>query len=141
MFNLESKVERDFCNKIRDWAGRHHVEMEVIKLNLRGRRGWPDRIILWQGGHTMFIEFKREGEEARPLQEYIHGILREMGFTVEIYDDAESAINDVKARVGATALADKGNDARNEGGRVSPVPETGTRQDSRGPEDLFDTEV
>lgn len=57
----------------------------TLKLNVSGRRGWPDRIYLWRG-KTIFIEFKREGEQPRKLQEFIHGQLRGNGFEVYVVD-------------------------------------------------------
>lgn len=59
------------------------------KMNLIGRRGWPDRCFWLVGGRPLFIEFKRRGELATPLQAFIHEQLRAAGYRVEIVDNTE----------------------------------------------------
>lgn len=89
MSALESKIEND--------VSRYAMSQGVLtlKLNVSGRRGWPDRIYLCRG-KVMFIEFKREGETPRKLQQWIHGQLRSQGFTVYVIDtvnEGMAAIN------------------------------------------------
>jgi hypothetical protein len=50
-----------------------------------------DRIIFLPNGRTVFLEFKREGEDLRPLQEHVHEQLRQLGFVVMVFDDAAEA--------------------------------------------------
>lgn len=83
---LESATERAFVRRVRRLSRVH-----VLKLNLQGRRGWPDRLILMPGGRAVFIEFKRVGEVPRPLQEHVHNAIRELGFYVHVCDDAVEA--------------------------------------------------
>ena len=67
----------------------------TLKLNVWGRRGWPDRIFVFRG-KVLFVEFKREGEDLRKLQEYVHGKLREHGIKVYVVDnisDGEALID------------------------------------------------
>jgi hypothetical protein len=83
--------ETDIENKFVTWATDH--ELMPVKLNLAGRRGMPDRMILGHQGKMIFIEFKRPGERARKLQLHNHKILAERGFKVfivESFVDAKS---------------------------------------------------
>lgn len=57
----------------------------VIKLLLTNKNGIPDLLCL-KDGKASFIEVKRPGEKPRPLQEYRHNELRELGFDVMILD-------------------------------------------------------
>jgi predicted RNA-binding protein Jag len=119
---IESKIEKDYVKEIEKWARTNHVALETIKMNLKGRRGWPDRMVLWEGANVFFIEFKQPDECARRLQEYIHKILRAMGFEVELHDNTDDALESTKAKIRATALADKGHDVGGQGGGVPPIP-------------------
>lgn len=65
----------------------------VIKLNILGRRGWPDRVFLMPKGRSAYIEFKRVDEKARPLQEFVHKQLRDLGHAVAVcqtFDEAKT---------------------------------------------------
>lgn len=57
----------------------------VIKLMLTNKNGIPDLLCL-RDGKAMFIEVKRPDERSRPLQEYRHKELRDIGFEVMIID-------------------------------------------------------
>lgn len=72
-----------------------------LKLNVFGRRGWPDRIFIYPGPRVMFIEFKRLGEKPRKLQEYIHARLRHFGCRVEVVDtelEGRATVDDFTSR-------------------------------------------
>jgi hypothetical protein len=118
----ESSIEETFKKGLLRWANGHSIELDIVKMNIQGRRGWPDRMILWEGGNKVFIEFKRPGEDARPLQEYVHEKLKRMGFKVRVYDNADAALEWVKAQIRATTITDKGDAFGGEGGGVPPVP-------------------
>ena len=66
----------------------HAVSLGVLtlKLNVVGRRGWPDRVFLYHG-NVLFVELKRAGEKPEPLQEWTHQQLRNHGFEVFVIDD------------------------------------------------------
>jgi Holliday junction resolvase-like predicted endonuclease len=76
-------LERVVETKVTEYA--QQKGCKALKLNIQGRRGWPDRLYLYKG-QVLFIEFKRLGENARKLQEYIHAQLRNDGFTVAVVD-------------------------------------------------------
>lgn len=53
-----------------------------LKFVSPGFSGVPDRMILLPGEHLIFVETKKPGEKERKRQEYVHGILRKLGFEV-----------------------------------------------------------
>ena len=68
-----------------------------LKINVKGQRGWPDHIFVWNG-HTWYVEFKRLGQKPRPLQDYIHAELRKRGAVVRVIDnliDGKAMINEL----------------------------------------------
>lgn len=73
---LERDIEKKLVRPIRDMGGR------CLKFETPGFTGVPDRIILLPGEHVVFVETKQPGKKERPRQEYVHGLLRAMGFTV-----------------------------------------------------------
>jgi Holliday junction resolvase len=87
----ETAAERKFVK---------HVEEDgnvAIKLNLHGRRGWPDRLVVIENGRCFFLEFKRKGvkigkRKGEKLQLYIHKELMEKGHAIYSVDDCEEAI-------------------------------------------------
>lgn len=64
--------------------------VESLKFQPIGSGGWPDRVFLVPGGHPLFIEFKRPGEQLRPLQVARHDQLRRLGYYVKVVDSVES---------------------------------------------------
>ena len=56
------------------------------KFSPMGSSGWPDRIFLYRG-HTMFIEFKRPGQQLRAVQFLRKSQLEQQGFTCHSCDD------------------------------------------------------
>lgn len=81
--------ESDIENKFVKWATDH--ELMPVKLNLAGRRGMPDRMVLGHEGKIIFIEFKKPGESAKKLQLHNHMILAERGFKVFIVEAFKDA--------------------------------------------------
>jgi len=71
----------------------------AVKLNLRGRRGWPDRLVLLPGGVAFFVELKRPGEQAQPLQRHVHNRIRRLGFVVIVVDSVADARRIVAERI------------------------------------------
>lgn len=125
----ETSIEEDFVKELQRWCQGHRIQMAVLKLNVAGRRGWPDRQIMWDGGNIVFIEFKKPGEEARPLQSYIHHEIRQMGFEIAVHDNTDAALDWVKAQIRASASTTKSPDVGGEGGGVPAVPEAGKGED------------
>ncbi len=82
----EKSIERAFVV----WVG-GFKDWYAWKFSPEGTRGLPDRIILGPGGIVFFIEFKRPGGKVTPLQNHIHGILKDLGFNVYVCDDVAEA--------------------------------------------------
>jgi hypothetical protein len=64
----------------------------VLKLNVMGRRGWPDRMFLYKGA-IFFIEFKRIGEEPNKIQLEIHARIRRHNVNVYTVDNWADGAN------------------------------------------------
>jgi len=79
---LESAVEGETS----DYA--KYVGCLTLKLNVSGQVGWPDRLYLYKG-RVLFIEFKRQGEKPRKIQEYRHEQIRKQYFDVTVVDCVE----------------------------------------------------
>jgi len=57
----------------------------ILKLNVQGRRGWPDRLFI-NKGRIALVEFKRPGVRPTVHQKWIHERLSQHGFKVSIVD-------------------------------------------------------
>lgn len=71
---------------------------KCLKFVSPGFVGVPDRIILLPGGTVMFAELKAPKKTERKRQEYVQGILRNMGFTVFSSINTDEKINEVVYR-------------------------------------------
>jgi hypothetical protein len=87
---LKSELETEIEQDVVDDAAL--LGIPSLKLNLRGNRGWPDRIFLIPGGRPLFIEFKRGDEEPDPLQAHRHDVLRKLGYDIEVHHVREEAL-------------------------------------------------
>ncbi len=61
-------------------------------MNGLGNRSWPDRLFMGRDASILWIEFKREGEEATPDQLLNHEMLKELGHHVHMVDDVNDGI-------------------------------------------------
>ena len=77
---LESKIQ---AHIIRQLKASGYL---VVKIGLCSLPGFPD-IMALKDGRIKFVEVKRPGEKSRPLQEFRHRQLRELGFDVEVSCD------------------------------------------------------
>lgn len=77
------------------------------KMNLQGRRGWPDQCYWIPGGSPFLIEFKADDAEPGTLQTFIHESLKKNGYDIEVHTDAAEAISSLKRRIaeGRSGLA------------------------------------
>ena len=97
----ESKIERRACDRALDELG-----VTNSKLVTPGRTGFPDRIFYIPGGKPLLIEFKRPGEEPKPMQLYIHQLLRQLKYNVKVCDNVEDAVRYVREALHAARLSD-----------------------------------
>lgn len=82
-------LEGDEENKFKEWCDT--VGLLPVKLNITGRVGFPDRMVLGKHSKLLFLEFKRKGKPPRKIQAHIHKDLGKRGFkvfVVESYEDA-----------------------------------------------------
>ena len=99
---LESKIENKAVALVYKYLG-----IEGKKLNIIGEDGYPDRIFWVPGGKPLMIEFKIPGKEPRPKQKQVHNYLRELGYRVEVHDNAIKAFESVIAAVDTTQLSEE----------------------------------
>lgn len=80
---LESKVQAKLIRRY------EREGFFVVKLILTNKPGIPDLLLL-KDGVASFVECKRHGEKARPLQEFRINELRSLGFKVDIVNGQEN---------------------------------------------------
>ena len=73
---LEKDIEKKLKKPIKAMGGL------CLKFTTPGFTGVPDRLILLPGGHVLFAETKRFSKKERPRQEFVQGVLRNLGFVV-----------------------------------------------------------
>lgn len=76
----EKEIENYLKNKVKSMKG------IAIKLNSMSMSGLPDRMVLLPKGIILFVELKRPGGKARPLQLVTHRLLKNLGFEVYVID-------------------------------------------------------
>lgn len=102
----ESAIEVRFGKELAKFAAKWDIPYEYIKFTAPGRKGFPDRLIVWgPSAKFLFIEWKMPGQEPRPLQKYIHGQLNRLGTEVKVYDNWRIAMEEVSLIIGAEAGA------------------------------------
>jgi hypothetical protein len=97
---LESTIERDTCRDALQLYG-----IRSSKLVTPGDTGWPDHLFWIPGGKPTLIEFKREGEEPEPKQEYIHEVLRGLKYEVHVCDTKEEALTIIRQALEAAGVS------------------------------------
>lgn len=103
MRELESKIEREAVRLVYK-----HLGITGSKLIVVGSTGYPDRIFWVPGGKPLLIEFKKIGGLVQPKQNYIHTQLRDLGYHVEVHNNALDAFQSVIKAVEASRLSKKG---------------------------------
>lgn len=69
--------------------------------------GVPDRMCLFPGGLTCFVELKQKGEKPEPIQVVWHARLRELGFRVYVIDSKEGVIEFLREALDAIGPQNK----------------------------------
>ena len=105
MIVLRRALELPIEKWVVDEAAKRGVQS--LKLGHRYDTGWPDRIFWIPGGRPLMIEFKRPGEFLEPKQEYLCGVLRTLGYEVEIHDNRERALAAIFHALDAARRSDK----------------------------------
>ena len=78
---IESKVQARIVKKLKANGWR------VLKVIQLSENGFPDLLCLRHPGICMWVEAKRKGEEARPLQQVRIAELRSLGFKAYVIDN------------------------------------------------------
>lgn len=81
----ETDVENYFVKQVKKLGGR------ADKYKTPGRPSAPDRITLWPGTYTAFVECKAPGKKATPKQLEYHDALRLLGYAVYVVDNKVDA--------------------------------------------------
>lgn len=84
---LESAIEKKAVKQLEK-----KFKAKTFKMNPRGERGWPDRLVLLPNEVKVLIEFKRPGEELRPLQVIRKRELEALGHRVYVCESVEEAV-------------------------------------------------
>lgn len=79
----ESSLENKLKKAVEDAGGK------CLKFVSPGLRGVPDRICLFPGERTAFVEMKKTGGTLRPLQEKCKRDFKKLGFHVYVIDSKE----------------------------------------------------
>lgn len=88
---LERNIEERLCREVKKLGG------HAYKFNSRGRMSVPDRLCIFPGGLDYFVECKRPGEKARPLQLDEHKKLKDLGKIVLVISTYEHVDNFIAA--------------------------------------------
>lgn len=80
----EAVIERFLIDQLAV-LNRVRFRCKAKKIGGPGWRGWPDRMVLYDGPSTHWLEIKRpKGGKFEPLQLLTHRKLRELGFVVRV---------------------------------------------------------
>jgi hypothetical protein len=91
------KVEEDKFVKLVESYG-----WQCYKLSMAGpfgKAGFNDRVVFASHGVTALFEFKREDEEARPLQIYRHRILKKLKHKAYVVYRSDEAFKILKGLI------------------------------------------
>lgn len=122
----EVDLEEDVCDTAeRRWGVLH------LKLNVRGKTGFPDRLFFIPGGRPLLIEFKRPGEEPEWKQLYIHAQLIARGYDVQSHDNKEAALRAIQAALESATPPPASCKVLAESLLSRIAPRSGDRQDKR----------
>jgi hypothetical protein len=83
---LETKIEVEVCVLAYDYLG-----ITNVKLKVPGQTGNPDRLFWLPHGKPLLIEFKLPGEKPELKQLHVHRHLQELGYDVQVHDNAADA--------------------------------------------------
>ena len=88
---LEKDIEKALVKKVKALGGL------CIKFTSPSMMGIPDRIVLLPKGKLGFVELKRPGGKARPIQVKRIKDLKKLGFKVFILDEKENIDEIIRA--------------------------------------------
>jgi hypothetical protein len=77
------------------------------KLKVLGDTSWPDRIFWLPGGKPLLIEFKRPGYDPQPKQSDTHESLKDLGYDIQVHDNAADAFQAIITAVAPSCVSAK----------------------------------
>ena len=92
-------LEKSIQKKVISYARSH--DFIALKINVGSQSGWPDYVLIDPDGWHVWIEFKKPGEELRPLQVHRKTQLTERGIPVTVIDNEELGIEYIDILVAA----------------------------------------
>lgn len=99
---LEVKIEKKVVEEVWTWLG-----IKGSKLKVDGERAYPDRVFWLPGGKPLFIEFKRPGEPLRKNQQKKCEWLRQLGYSVKVFDNVADAYEAICQAVASQVTSQK----------------------------------
>lgn len=88
----EGKIQGDVLK----WCKKRMIGYIRMAFMPGAPAGWPDTMILLRGGRPLFIEFKQPGKRPTAKQEERINWLKNNGYRVEVFDDADEAITHIQ---------------------------------------------
>lgn len=86
----EEKIEKRFVTECAS------LGVQSMKLERKGKKGYPDQSVFLPDGYLLLVEFKRPGGTTSYHQDICHEELRDKGFEVMIADNWEHPLKRVK---------------------------------------------
>lgn len=101
----KSKVEDPVVFKALHTLGIPSIPLKLVAGSDTGK---PDQVFLIPHGKPLFIEFKFGDFAPEPKQLYWHGILRTLGYDVEVHNSVDAALTSIARKVVAAAVHAQG---------------------------------
>lgn len=138
---MTNKLEVSIEDEVVKWAKKNKFLTPKVKFT---EAGYPDRMFVSPYGHTIFIEFKRPGEEPSPLQYHRLSELTKRGVPATWCDNVLEAIGILKSSletaVDAAPVPEEGDTATIVTGVRRALSRSGTGEDVNGPSGVQDSE-
>ena len=93
---LERGVDKRFTKGLKKMS---LTSIKLTAFGAMGEAGWPDRLVLCPAGQAIFVELKKPGGKATPLQKARQRVLAGLGFGVGTFDNADEALEFVRVLV------------------------------------------
>jgi len=103
---MSTGPEAPIENKVVDWAKRNG--WYTLKINGMGKKGFPDHFFFASPRLLVMIEFKAPGRKPKPIQLYIHKILRALQWPVYVVDNVQQGIEILQDEKAAALKSSKG---------------------------------
>ena len=86
----EKVIEAYLVKKVREYGG------ICLKYSNPGMTGYPDRVILFPDGITVWVEVKSKGQKPKPIQEIRIKEIRDLGHNVASKEEVDSLLQCTK---------------------------------------------